>query len=84
MATTELPDCVTRLAEARNAYHLLMAGTRAVKIAHGDREVEYTRISSRDLLAYVQRLEAECGGCNGAPSRRRPIMFGAGNNGGCH
>lgn len=68
-----------QLTEARAAYHTMMTTGKAVRIAHGDREVEYNRISAKDLLAYIGRLEALCGSCS---SRRRPIMFGS-NPRGC-
>ena len=69
-------DCVTRLAEAKQALHLLKTGQLEAEIWRNDRKVKFSAANRGDLETYVRSLEAECGGANGAadPARkRRPL-----------
>ncbi len=80
MTCLDNTTCLEWLGQARLAYQTLMTTGKAVRIAHGDREVEYNRISAKDLMAYIRSLEAQCG-CES--NRRRPMMFGDAPTRGC-
>lgn len=67
MATIEK---VTRLAEATNARHKLLTGTRVVKVNKDGMSVEYTSATLKDLNLYIESLEAAV---NGMGKRRPPV-----------
>ncbi len=56
------------LGEARDAYHQLMIGRRAVTLRHnmgaGDKLMTYEKANADKLLAYINRLEAQIAGKN--------------------
>jgi len=60
MAET-LPDCATRLLEAKLALHKLMTGATTVTVGYGDRQIQYRSSDAGNLRAYIRELEQECG-----------------------
>lgn len=66
-------DCETKLTAARDALHALMLGERAVVVQTADRRMEFSRVNLAELEAYIAKLEAECGGCNGTAKKRKPF-----------
>lgn len=72
-----MATCAEKLEEARNALHMLMTGTKVVRVSYasaggGSRSVDYTQANVTELRAYIRELEAECGG-DGGPRPRRPF-----------
>lgn len=67
-----------RLAEAREALHLLMIGKRASRLTFDRRGVEYSTASEADLRRYIADLEAELAAEQGCRPRRRNryVQFG--------
>lgn len=75
-----MTDCATKrlwLAEAENALHALMTGTKEVKITFGpNKSVEYTQANLRELRAYIDQLRAEVAECDGQTRpRRAPVRL---------
>lgn len=68
-----LPDCTTRLLEAKLALHKLMTGAGEVSLTYGDRSVTYTRANADQLRVYIRNLEDECGD---NPRRPHGVVFG--------
>ena len=60
MAET-LPDCTTRLLEAKIALHKLMTGATTVSVGYGDRQIQYRSSDIGNLRVYIRELEQECG-----------------------
>ncbi len=56
-----LPDCATRLLEAKLALHKLMTGATTVSVGYGDRAITYRSGDAAALRLYVRELEQECG-----------------------
>jgi signal recognition particle GTPase len=65
-----LPDCETRLLEARIALHKLATGTAEVSVGYGDRSVTFRAANIDQLRVYIRELEQECGG---ETKRRQPF-----------
>lgn len=66
--------CPEKLAEARDALHSLLTGTKEVSVQYGERRITYNNVNRAELVAYVAQLEAECGDAsNKDAARRRPF-----------
>lgn len=68
-----LPDCTTRLLEAKLALHKLATGVQEVTLGYGDRQVTYRPATIDQLRLYVRGLEDECGD---NPRRPHGVVFG--------
>jgi hypothetical protein len=69
---------LTQLEEARTAYHRLVVDGGVQAIREGDRWLQYTPASVRDLEAYINRLERELGMAVTSFTKRvqsRPVLF---------
>jgi hypothetical protein len=72
----DLATLQARLAEAEDAYHKLVTGTKVVKVEHGDMRQEYTKAELGMLRAYIADLRSQIVAAGGAPDplRRRGIV----------
>lgn len=75
-----MTDCATkrlRLAEAENALHELVTGTKTVKVGFGPgKSAEYTEANADDLRAYIEDLRRQVAECDGQVLQGRgPIRF---------
>lgn len=75
-----MTDCATkrlRLAEAENALHELMTGTKAVKVGFGPgKSAEYTEANIDKLRTYIEDLRRQVAECDGQVLQgRAPIRF---------
>ena len=69
---------LAQLEEARAAYHRLVVYGGVQTIREGDRWLQYTPSSIRELEAYINRLERELGLAITSFARRtqsRPVLF---------
>ena len=69
---------LAQLQEARAAYHRLVVDGGVQTIREGDRWLQYTPSSVRELEAYINRLERELGLAITSFARRtqsRPVLF---------
>lgn len=65
----------TRLAEAEEAYHRLMIGTREVSVNVGNfGSVTYNQTSRAALEAYIADLKAKLSEAEGSPVLKRKII----------
>lgn len=64
-----------RIAEAKEAYHLLSIGKAVAEVRDSNGEfLRFTQAKKADLAAYIAELEAELAG-NGSPPRRAPMRI---------
>lgn len=74
-------DCseiVTRLKQARDAYHELMTTGAVTRfIDQNGESVSYSKADPRGLLGYITRLEAQLATCSsgGVGAYRGPLKF---------
>lgn len=62
-----------KLAQAEDALHQLMLGTRTVSLSYGERRVQYTEANRKDLETYIARLKRQIAG---KPARRGTLHYG--------
>lgn len=75
-----MTDCATKriwLAQAENALHEIMTGSKTVKATFGpSKGVEYSQANIRELQAYIAQLRAEVAECDGnSVGKRGPVRF---------
>lgn len=75
MALTACEQAALWLAEAQNALHKLLTGTRVVMLAHADKQLRYTEADIDALRAYVRQLQSQVDACNGTSRRGRILNF---------
>lgn len=70
MARTVL-EVTTLLAEARQAYHDLVTGTKPLVVIDGNNsdQVRYTQADSQKLYTYINQLQSELDILTGAATR---------------
>lgn len=65
----------TRLAEAEEAYHKLMIGTKEVSVNVGNfGSVSYNQTSRAELATYISNLKSQLAIAEGKPLGKRRIM----------
>lgn len=63
-----------RLDEADLALHTLRTGGQTVVVRYGEKQVNYSPASIRDLQAYVTYLQGKVDACNGVRGTARRIV----------
>jgi hypothetical protein len=74
--TIDWTDPCAAVVIIREKYYQLLAGGGIAEIQFADRRVRYTQTSAADMLALLNRLEAECALKTGAAPRRFAISLG--------